>query len=158
MPIDPAAPFALTEAGRAAERAQENARRLARLERNQGNRAITQTASAPWIYPPLSNGFTPFGAGLRAPGYYGDALGRIYLGGSAATPDLSGVAFPVPIFTLAVGYRPAYRSRHVVAAEFADSIANYIVDVATNGVVSLAFTFAGNGSELPFDGVSFRTT
>lgn len=146
MSLDPTLRGSINPDAAGAERMRALEARLDSLERG-GRRAVSA-----WQTPSLVNGF---GGGPNAPvGYYIDSLGRVYLRGTPTVPNVS--SRPLTIFTLATGYRPAYTHRFVCAGEFADSIAEVIVDVGPAGAVALSFS-GFFGQQINLDEISFRT-
>lgn len=99
--------------------------------------------------PTLLNGWTNYGGGFAAAGYYRDPFSRVHLkglitGGSAASGTV--------LFSLPAGYRPSERlifsPRGVIAA--VDDAAR--VDVLANGDVQIQ---TGQNPYVSFDGISF---
>lgn len=154
MPLDPRTELVgrTARAGdRIAEAVADLRRRVKRIENSA--RLSSQTSGA-WVDAALVNGFADFGAGTAPAAYYKDGLGRVYLRGNVACTS-SGVR-PITIFTLAAGYRPVFTHRFVCAGEFADSVAECIVDVNPNGTVQLSFS-GFTSQAINLDEISFRT-
>lgn len=149
MPIDPRQQPTTAE-GKRADTLASLERRMAAVERGSLNRAISETVAAPWIAPTLLNGYFNHGAGTAPAGYYEDELGRVFLRGWVERGSIPGV--PITVFTLAVGYRPAYN--HYEHTEAQGGFWDWIVQ--PDGAVIIGQMSSSLIAIL--DGVSFRTT
>jgi hypothetical protein len=99
---------------------------------------------AVWQVPTLAGSWTNYGSGYNPAGYRKDASGFVHLRGL-----VTGGSAVSTIFTLPVGYRPAYRNLFMVQSVSAVGR----VDVATNGVVEDQIS-AGSGW-VSLDGITF---
>lgn len=123
--------------------------RIAELELSNSGHAN----SAPWQTPTLANGFTDLGGDYAPTGYYIDTLGLVRLRGGLNHG--SGITSDTTIFTLAVGYRPAYEHVFLVAADSAGGDATQWVTVNTDGTV-VANQAGDEGGRMWLDAVQFR--
>ena len=109
-----------------------------------GQLSSLQNAEEPWQTPSLLNGWVTYDNGYNPPGYFKDSFGIVHLRGLVK----DGVR--TTIFTLPVGYRPAFRELQAVLT-WGNTIGQ--LDIQTNGQVLMNL---GNNAWFSLDGVTFR--
>ncbi|NET24634.1 hypothetical protein [Okeania sp. SIO1I7] len=97
-----------------------------------------------WQTPTFQNAWVNYGFGYNNAGYFKDSLGIVHLKGLVknGTADT--------IFTLPVGYRPAARELHSVAA-YNNTMGR--IDILSNGTVQ---RISGSSTWISLDGITFR--
>ena len=109
----------------------------------------TKLQQEDWISAPLANSWVNHSTEFNPAAYFKDSLGIVHLRGLVKSG--SGT-----IFTLPVGYRPAYRELHCVQTYSNDSnLLNTAgrLDITNAGEVMMA---SGNNNWISLDGVTFR--
>ena len=100
-----------------------------------------------WTAPALLNGWVNINPAVRNPaGYFRDKNGIVHLRGAVKSG-----AVPSIIFTLPVGYRPAYREIQPVIS--ANILGQCIINA--NGDVTAQ---TGNSASFYLDGITFRAS
>ena len=107
-----------------------------------------------WVAPKMENKWVKYSTGYNPPGYYRDSLGVVRLRGL-----VKGGNSNKAMFTLPVGYRPAFQQLHPVSI-WANTIGR--VDIKSNGQV-WASKVPGPPSDknidktwVSLDGIAFR--
>lgn len=102
--------------------------------------------NSPWIV--FNSGAPVLGVTFSYPGYYRDALGRVFIRGIVSSGTSA-----TAIATLPVGFRPQYRHMFTGVVDVGAGDAFCRVDVGADGVIS--FQGAGTANYLSLDGISF---
>lgn len=100
-----------------------------------------------WTAPTLLNSWANYGSGYSPAGYYKDPAGRVFIRGMLA----SGSSASAVMFTLPVGFRPAFEM--IFATVALDAFCEIRIDTSGN-------VFANTGGSTNFtalDGISFAT-
>jgi hypothetical protein len=103
----------------------------------------------PWITPNFQNGWSNYGAGYNAAGYYKDPAGIVHLRGLLKNPSPT---INTQIFTLSPGYYPAAVELFGVAA-YTNAMVYGRVDIDSAGQIIYR---QGGGTFLSLDGITFR--
>ena len=109
---------------------------IAALANDKLNIPITTLNNGGYVIPTLSNGWVNNGGGYEPARFYKDASGNIHISGIIKNGTY---ANGTTIFTLPVGYRPAYH----IPIECAYSGGTYTLQIASTGIVSI---FAAPGT------------
>jgi len=101
-----------------------------------------------WIAPTLLNSWINYGGGYNPAGYFKDSFGIVHLRGTVKSGTIGQA-----IFTLPVGYRPAYKEILITISHDGANEKLSRCDVQADGNVVSCF---GSNTYYSLDGITFR--
>lgn len=108
-----------------------------------GTGVILNKQQEAWITPTFSGNWVNYSTDYNPAGYFKDSLGIVHLRGLVKSGTNT-------IFTLPVGYRPAYRELHAVQTN-ENTIGR--IDILTTGEIQM---MTGSSVWISLDGITFR--